>query len=449
MFDPLLASLTAVASDQTDDAAGVPSPAREIPDRSLRSALEFAVGIAAAGAKLRPPLPSPSGLRAFLRFRALPDASLGAVRSVVEGDPVFLSRLALAATSELLDDVGMLWITRPDGWERRISDLLDAAATDAAEEGTASAGAALRKEQRRREAAESAAARARAELADERSASERAIAEAAGRETALAAEVAALRVEANTLRERVRSLESQLRRAERGAVAHSERAGDATASLEELRARLAAAEASRDRALADRVSPAGPVDLERLRASLLGALALLVDGESADGGVPGQGVRSGGGRRAARTSRRPIALPGGLVADSEAGAEHLLRAADTVVVDGYNVAKLGWPNRALDQQREACIAAAERLAVRWGTLIHVIFDGSSVVGAHTGTRRVVRVSYSPEGVSADDVIRAEVASLPADRSVLVVTNDRAVATDVRVDGANVLSSDAFLAVAGR
>jgi predicted RNA-binding protein with PIN domain len=371
---------------------------------------------------------------------------LGVVRSVVEGDPVFLSRLALAATSELLDDVGMLWITRPDGWERRIGDLLDAAATDAAEEGTVSAGAALRKEQRRREAAESAATRARAELADERSASERAIAEAAGRETALTAEVTALRVEANTLRERVRSLEAQLRRAARGAVADSERAGDATASLEMLRVRLAEAESARDRALADRVNPAGPLDLERLRVALLGALAILTDGESPDGGGA---ARSGSGRRATRTTRRPIALPGGLLADSEAGAEHLLRAAGVVVVDGYNVAKLGWPGRALDQQREACIAAAERLAVRWGTLIHVIFDGSTVVGAHTGARRAVRVSYSPEGVSADDIIRAEVASLPDERSVVVVTNDRAVAVDVRTEGANVLSSDAFLAVAGR
>ena len=61
----------------------------------------------------------------------------------------------------------------------------------------------------------------------------------------------------------------------------------------------------------------------------------------------------------------------------------------------------------------------------------------------------MRVSYSPEGVSADDVIRAEVAVLPSDRPVVVVTNDRAVVSDVRADGANVLSSDVFLAVAGR
>lgn len=421
------------------------SASGRIPDRALRSALEFAVGIAAAGAKLRPPLPSPTGLKPFLRFRALPDASLGAVRAIVEADGVFLSRLAVAATPELLDDVGMLWITRPDGWTQRIDELLDTAAAIAADEGAASSGAALRKEQRRREAAESAAARALAELADERTAFERSTADAARREAALTAELSSLRGENTSLRERVRALEAQLRRAERGAAADSERAGDASATLDALRARLAETEAARDRALADRVTSSGPVDLERLRATLVGALALLAEVEPADGAA-----RTGSGRRGGRSSRQPLGLPGGLLADSESGAEHLLRANGVVVVvDGYNVAKLGWPSRSLESQREACIEAAERLAVRWGTLIHVVFDGSTVVGAHTSSRRVVRVSYSPEGVTADDVIRAEVAVLPADRPVVVVTNDRAVIADVRADGANVLSSDVFLAVSGR
>lgn len=416
-----------------------------IPDTALRSALEFAVGIAAAGAKLRPPLPSPAGLRRYLRFHALPDAALPVVRSVVEADEVFRSRLAIAATSELLDEVGMLWLTRPDGWAQRIGALLDSAAVDASAAGAGTAGAALRREQRRREAAEAAAGRARAELVDARAGFDRASAEAADRAAALGAEVSALRGEVTTLRERVRSLEHQLRRAERGAAAGNEQVGDAAASLEALRARLAEAEQARDRALTDRVTAAGPIDVERLRAALVGALALISEGD-----VDEQGQRGARGRSGRRSSRRPLGLPGGLVADSEAGAEHLFRAPGVVVVvDGYNVAKLGWPARPLDQQREACIDAAERIAVRWGTLVHVVFDGASVVGAHTTARRRVRVSYSPEGVSADDVIRAEVAVLPADRAVVVVTNDRAVVADVRADGANVVSSDVFLAVAGR
>ena len=61
----------------------------------------------------------------------------------------------------------------------------------------------------------------------------------------------------------------------------------------------------------------------------------------------------------------------------------------------------------------------------------------------------MRVTYSPEGVIADDTIRAEVAALPDDVPVVVVTNDQAVITDVRAMGANPVSSDRFLELATR
>ena len=53
-----------------------------------------------------------------------------------------------------------------------------------------------------------------------------------------------------------------------------------------------------------------------------------------------------------------------------------------------------------------------------------------------------------EGVIAtmDDVIRAEVAAVPTSRPVVVVTNDQAVRRDVSAAGANLISSDAFLAL---
>jgi predicted RNA-binding protein with PIN domain len=69
------------------------------------------------------------------------------------------------------------------------------------------------------------------------------------------------------------------------------------------------------------------------------------------------------------------------------------------------------------------------------------------VGSHTRARRLVRVVYSPEGVLADDVLRAEVAALDPARAVVVVTNDQAVLHDVKAAGANTISSDTFLAVA--
>ena len=124
-------------------------------------------------------------------------------------------------------------------------------------------------------------------------------------------------------------------------------------------------------------------------------------------------------------------------------------AGVTVLVDGYNVAKLGWKSLSLEQQRTKCIDAAENFARRWGTSIHVVFDGSSVVGAVSAKRRLIRVSYSPAGVTADDVLRAEVAAIDLSRPVVVITNDQAVVKDVRAAGANVLTSDTFLALARR
>ncbi|MEQ1703071.1 MAG: NYN domain-containing protein, partial [Ilumatobacteraceae bacterium] len=230
-------------------------------------------------------------------------------------------------------------------------------------------------------------------------------------------------------------MERAVKKRTAGADAATEKAGSVEAELAEARVELAAAIAARDAALADRAEPhGGAFDVERVRALLHEALAA-TRGPVASG---------------RRKQRKPIAVPGGLYGNSEAAAEHLLRTSDVVVlVDGYNVAKLGWPGLTLEQQRDRCIEACENIARRWGTLLHVIFDGATVVGARASGRRLVRVSYSPDGVIADDVLRAEVAALEVDRPVVVVTNDQAVVTDIRAAGANSLSSDAFLAVARR
>ena len=100
---------------------------------------------------------------------------------------------------------------------------------------------------------------------------------------------------------------------------------------------------------------------------------------------------------------------------------------------------------ALEQQRDVLLDAVENLARRFGTDITVVFDGASVVGAHTTRRRLVRVVYSPEGV-ADDVIRDEVRRLPTSRAVVVVTDDNEIIRDVRAEGANTVPSNAFVAI---
>ncbi len=69
-----------------------------------------------------------------------------------------------------------------------------------------------------------------------------------------------------------------------------------------------------------------------------------------------------------------------------------------------------------------------------------------IVGAHASRRRLARVVYSPSGIIADDVIRDETRRLPTSRPVVVVTNDAEIVRDVRADGANVVPSNALIAI---
>ena len=398
----------------------------DLPDRALRSALEFAVGIAAAGSRLRPPLPYPSGLKPYLRFQRLPVPALTTVRSVVEADPVYLKRLGTVATTELVDEVGMLWLTRPDGWREQAADVIAQEATEAEE---AAGATALRTEERRRDAAERAAMRARLELVDVRDEVERLrvdLATAAAARDRAEAELAAARA-------RIAELDSNARRTARADRRADERVEALETQVAALESDLAEVVVARDAVLADRAA-APPVDADRLRGLLQEALSLT------GGSAP----------RRKRARRTPIPVPGGLYGDSEAVAEHFLRTPQAMVlVDGYNVAKLGWPDLSLEKQRDECVRSAEAIARRWATAVHVVFDGATVVGAHATARRLVRVSFSPEGVIADDVLRAEVAAIDPSRPVVVVTNDQAVVNDVRAAGANVVSSDTFLTLARR
>ena len=151
----------------------------------------------------------------------------------------------------------------------------------------------------------------------------------------------------------------------------------------------------------------------------------------------------GGGRR------QPMAVPGGLLEDSTEVAFHLIRQPGVVtIVDGYNLAKLGWPDLALVVQRECCLDGIEDLVRRYGVRLHVVFDGASIGGVGSG-RRLVRVTFTPTGVSADDEIRGLVRELPADQAIVVVTNDREIVSGVRAAGANVVSSEQLLAVIRR
>jgi predicted RNA-binding protein with PIN domain len=398
--------------------------------RHLRSALEFVVALVAEGQKRRPALKYPAGLKPYLKMQRLPAAALGPVRRAIEADDEFRRRVAVGAVPEVIDDIGMLWLQRPDGWAERVDELVDRAADElqASEEA-----AAVHREARRRRAAEQAVARARAEVV-----------ELEAKVDALTADLEQLRAEFAELDRLAGALRSELGEARTETRHANDRAAAAATKLEQLRAerddalrRMGHAVEVRDEVIAARSSESA--DAARLAG--LAAMARELADELGALGSPNAASEE----RAAR--RRALALPGGVLGDSLGATEFLLRAGATVLLDGYNLAKLRWPDLDLPSQRRVLLDVVENVARRYGADLTVVFDGADVVGASADQRRLVRVVYSPEGVTADDVIRAEVSRLPASRQVVVVTNDAAIVRDVRQLGANTVSSDRFLATA--
>jgi len=413
-----------VDSDDPEDQADEP----DLDHRHLRSALEFALAVVEQGQKLRPPLAYPSSLRPFLRQPRLPTTALGKVRRAIDADPGFRRRLSAGAIPELVDPIGIEWLRRDDGWRARIAELV-AAANDA--EIAVSADQALRRSERRRQAAEDASARSRAEvvalrqrvtelerlLEDGRSAS----GDAAAQRLAAEAELSAARLGARHANDR--------------ADAARVRADAMAAELDTTRRRATDAEAQRDALLAARAERAGSAvsstdivelrDVARHVRQLADRLGELVD---------------------ARPARRmPVGLPGRVAGDARKAAEFLLATPGALVlVDGYNVGLRAWPEVDLDVLRERLLDAVDDHVRRTGVEVVVVFDGADVVGAHSPRRRLARVTFSPAGVTADDVIRAEVDAASFERPVVVVTDDGAIRRDVTAAGANTVSSQPFL-----
>jgi predicted RNA-binding protein with PIN domain len=406
--------------------------AADVPDGALRSALEFAVGVAAAGAKMRPSVPFPAELKRFLRFHKLPPTALAQVRAAVEGDEDFRKRLGSVVTADMVDEVGVLWLSRPDDWSQAIMELLPEEVVDGE--------TALRREERKRRAAEDATARARAQL----------LTRGAELERERAAQ-AALTAEGDRLRRELGDLRQRLREAQRAEHATAQALAKAESELLEARRALRDPESTP-------TAPAVVVDTSAVRDLIDGAvsasadLVRLLNEALREVTLPDEAATSEPVRpvRHRHPRRKPIRLPGGVLAGSAEAAEFLLRTKGVeTLIDGYNVAKLGWPSLELDHQREQLVHAAENMAKRWNMAMTIVFDGATVQGAHTSTRRRLRIVYSAAGVSADDVLRAEVKAVDVDKAVVVVTNDRAIISDVAADGANTISSDDFLTLLRR
>ena len=149
--------------------------------------------------------------------------------------------------------------------------------------------------------------------------------------------------------------------------------------------------------------------------------------------------------------RSPMRLRGGVHDGTAEGVEQLASTPGAVViVDGYNVSMEGWPALDRSHQRSSLTRALGALRNRTGANVHVVFDGDDDGRRPTvGAPLPVRVHFSPAEVEADDVILAMVAELPTDVPVVVASSDRRVAEGARRLGANVVRSDALLALLRR
>ena len=111
------------AADRTPETA-------RIDPRYLRQVLLWVVDVATMGVKVKGHFPVPASLRPFLRGGRVPSVKYGALARAIESDPAFRGRMAAAATEERVGAIGMVWLTRPNGWQERLIEL--AAAEDEA-----------------------------------------------------------------------------------------------------------------------------------------------------------------------------------------------------------------------------------------------------------------------------------------------------------------------------
>jgi predicted RNA-binding protein with PIN domain len=289
---------------------------------------------------------------------------------------------------------------------------------------------------------------------------------------------AAAREESARLRDEVAALRRELDEVRRalGRAEHvSRRAGQ---SLDEAQARAAEVEAARE--ASEREHSA---QVRRLRARLRDA--------EASAAAARRGTRSERDVEAARLRmlldtvtagaaglRRELDLPSAvvrpadLVADSESRGETSAlgqtlaalrrgRAGDDpalvdeilavpgihLIVDGYNVTKLGYALLTLEDQRSRLLSGLAALAARSsGVELTCVFDATAASArpVAAGAPRGVRVLYSALGELADELIVRLAAAEPEGRPVVVVTNDREVIEAVRRSGAEALPSAALL-----
>jgi predicted RNA-binding protein with PIN domain len=398
----------------------------------------------------------PAQLKAVARFTPSKRARMGAAHlaAALEADPVFRQRVA-AWTRTLLPDLAdaldrgdqpsatdpldlsaMSYLLRQPGWPAVVRQ---AAVSMVERERATSHEEAEVAVLRLREQLEAARAEGRAAVARVRAAAAKDAAEAAG------------------ARRRIREVEAELTRlntvadaavvaAERAAQEAREAQAAAGAESRRLRSRLADAEAALE--AARRATREGR-SAESVRLRLL--LDTVVEAA--------QGLRRE--LALAPTTTRPADGVGGVTPDAAGVADLAARALSAddpalldqllslpqvhLIVDGYNVTKTGYGTLSLAEQRGRLLTGLAVLAARTRAEVTCVFDGTTLdVRVTQVSPRGIRVLFSPEGETADELIRRLVRAEPAGRPLVVVSSDREVADGVLRSGARPLPSTLLL-----
>lgn len=414
---------------------------RALPEPVRRRVVERA----AAALTGIPPADLPGRLRRIARFEPRRRARLGAnpIGSALGTDDAFREAVAdrvresdaelcaavdagdPPAAADPVDVAALAYLLRPDGWQRYLT-LPESAAVSGA---TARSNEDL--------------SRLRAELEEARAEHERELKRLTTRLDAARDEVRLLRGRIHEERARTREAE-QLAEAARDGAARAERRRDEAASgheaeLRRVKGRLADLEA--------RVET-GRRAARTERGAETARIGVLVDALI----------------EAAQGLRRELALPAGVERPADAvAARHGAEAGEPVparrdtdpglldrllaapqshlLVDGYNVTKLGWPELPLREQRARLLAGLAMLAAQIRSEITCVFDGADLGGrVPVPAARGVRVLFSPAGVTADELLDELVQAEPAGRRLVVVSSDREVADAARREGAESLDS---------
>jgi hypothetical protein len=370
---------------------------------------------------------------------------------------------AAAADGRLPALASALWTVRPPGWEFAIGLAVATFEAGRAEEGVAEQMRALEErganleEARRRAEVALAGAEAQARTLETQLKEARRTRRTG--EERVVADLAAARA-------RVEELEAALAEAVRR---REEAEAEARRAAAEQRARTEA-----ERAAAAAAPPPAPVPpppppgpdpavvaeaaetTARLAeaiegaARLAGRVADLLAPEGADPAAGAAPVPEVPRPRSTRPKRARVQVPPGMMADTPEAAETMVRTPElAVVVDGYNVSMLAWPEMPVAEQRERLFGALAEFQLRTRVGVILVFDGADVHGVRPPRRPGLRVVFSAAGQEADEVVVEEVAARPLDVPVLVVSSDTWVRNRAEALGAQVLPSAVFLALLRR